>query len=81
MSFGNCCLVSDIPECAEVIEDKAVLFEHGNEAQLQEKMQLLCDDPTLVERYRAGAIPFICSKYSWDDVAQRTLELYEEKDK
>ena len=21
MSYGNCCLVSDIPECAEVVED------------------------------------------------------------
>ena len=25
MSYGNCCLVSDIPECAEVVEDKALL--------------------------------------------------------
>ena len=24
MSYGNCCLVSDIPECAEVVEDKAL---------------------------------------------------------
>lgn len=23
MSYGNCCLVSDIPECTEVVEDKA----------------------------------------------------------
>ena len=27
MSYGNCCLVSDIPECAEVVEDKALIFE------------------------------------------------------
>ena len=25
MSYGNCCLVSDIPECAEVVEDQAHL--------------------------------------------------------
>ena len=25
MSYGNCCLVSDIPECAEVVEDKALM--------------------------------------------------------
>lgn len=25
MSYGNCCLVSDIPECAEVVEDKACI--------------------------------------------------------
>lgn len=24
MSYGNCCLVSDIPECAEIFEDKVV---------------------------------------------------------
>ena len=27
MSYGNCCLVSNIPECEEVVEDKALLFE------------------------------------------------------
>ena len=27
MSYGNCCLVSDIPECAEVVEDKALIFK------------------------------------------------------
>ena len=26
MSYGNCCLVSDIPECAEVVEEKALLL-------------------------------------------------------
>lgn len=26
MSYGNCCLVSDIPECAEVVEDKSSLY-------------------------------------------------------
>ena len=26
MSYGNCCLVSDIPECAEVVEDKTIIW-------------------------------------------------------
>ena len=30
MSYGNCCLVSDIPECAEVVEDKALIFQKSN---------------------------------------------------
>lgn len=37
MSYGNCCLISDIPENTEVVGDKAVWFEKGNEAQLQKK--------------------------------------------
>ena len=27
MSYGNCCLVSDIDECASVVEDKAIVFK------------------------------------------------------
>ena len=39
MSYGNCCLVSDIPECAEVVEDKALIFQKSNVEDLQEKLQ------------------------------------------
>ena len=38
MSYGNCCLVSNIPECAEVVEDKAVIFEKANVDDFEEKM-------------------------------------------
>ena len=36
MSYGNCCLVSDIPECTEVVEDNALLNmdEKGSEDAL-----------------------------------------------
>lgn len=30
MSYGNCCLVSDIPECTEVVEDKALIFKKSD---------------------------------------------------
>lgn len=30
MSYGNCCLTSDIDECAEVVEDKAVTFKKSD---------------------------------------------------
>ena len=30
MSYGNCCLTSDIPECAEVVEGHAATFQHGS---------------------------------------------------
>ena len=30
MSYGNCCLVSDIEECTSVVEDKAIVFEKSN---------------------------------------------------
>lgn len=76
MSYGNCCLVSDILECTEVVEDNAVIFQAGNERELGEKLQMLCDDKQLVESYKEGASEFICGKYQWDEVVEKTLQLY-----
>ena len=76
MSYGNCCLVSDIPECAEVIEDKAVVFPKGNVEELRKTLQGLLDEPDKVQKYKCEAADFICQKYNWDDVVERTLEIY-----
>jgi len=76
MSYGNCCLVSDIAECAEVVEDKAVLFKKSNIIDLQDKLQCLCDDELLVQRYKKEAGHFICEKYNWDKIVEETLLLY-----
>lgn len=76
MSYGNCCLSSDIPECAEVVEDKAVTFRKSDVEDLREKLQMLCDDEQMVEKYKTTATDFILKKYGWDDVVDRTVELY-----
>lgn len=78
MSYGNCCLVSDIAECTEVVEDKAAVFKKGDVAELKEKLQTLCDDEKLVQQYKAKASSFICGKYNWDAVVEETLDLYNE---
>lgn len=77
MSYGNCCLVSDIPECAEVVEDKALIFKQSDVNDLREKLQEACDDSAKVLQRKARAADFICKKYNWDDVVEKTLELYE----
>ena len=76
MSYGNCCLVSDIPECTEVVGDKAVCFSHGQVDELRVVMQSLLDDESKVARYKAEASDYICSKYNWDHVVDETLRLY-----
>jgi glycosyltransferase involved in cell wall biosynthesis len=76
MSYGNCCLVSDIPECTEVIEDKAVAFKKSNVTDLRDKLEELCENPVIVNRYKNEASDFICSKYNWDIVVDSTIELY-----
>ena len=79
MSYGNCCLTSDIEECAQVVEDKGVLFPRGNVAALRGKLQELLDNPRQVAAYKAEAQEFILSKYNWDEVVRRTLDLYQKK--
>ncbi|MCD7843645.1 MAG: glycosyltransferase family 4 protein [Clostridiales bacterium] len=76
MSYGNCCVTSDIKECAEVVEDKAVMFRKSDVSDLREKLQGLCDDEALVQKYKDGAADFICSKHSWDEVSRKTIKLY-----
>ena len=78
MSYGNCCLVSDIAECIEVVEDKAVVFQQGNVTDLREKLQNLCANETYVKQYKDMAMEFICGKYNWNDVVEKTLKLYGE---
>lgn len=76
MSYGNCCVVSDIKECTEVVEDKAVVFRQGNIEDLRKKLQELCDDSELTCKYKDHSAEFICNKYSWDDVVKQTLNVY-----
>lgn len=76
MSYGNCCVVSDIRECTEVVEDKAVVFKHSDVSSFRTTLQDLLDDSEAVRRYKEGAAEFITGKYNWDDVVERTLELY-----
>lgn len=79
MSYGNCCLVSDIPECAEVVEDKALIFKKADVKDLQSKLQDACDHSEKVDTHKKQAADFICSKYNWDEIVQATLKLYRRK--
>lgn len=76
MSYGNCCLVSDIPECAEVVTDVGVLFEHSNVKDLADKMRYLCDSPDKVRACATRSADYVCKRFDWEDVTAQTLALY-----
>lgn len=80
MSYGNCCLVSDIPECTEVVEDKALIFKKSDVKDLAEKLQFACDNLEKVKELKLQATDFICNKYSWDRVTEETITLYRNKE-
>ena len=76
MSYSNCCVVSDIPECADVVCDKAVTFKKGDVSDLRDKLCKLCSNRELTKKYKSQAADYICNKYNWDEITDRTLELY-----
>lgn len=76
MSYGNCCLTSDIPECTEVVEDKALIFKKSDVDDLKNCLQDACDHQEKVLGLKKQAADFICGKYNWDDVVEETMKLY-----
>ena len=76
MSYGNCCLVSDIDECKEVVEDKALVFKKSDVDDLRSKLQDACDYSEKVMELKKQTSDFICEKYNWNDVVEETVRLY-----
>ncbi len=76
MSYGDCCLVSDICENTEVVEDKALVFHKGDVKDLQRQLEYMLAYPEVVEEYGKNSADYICGKYNWDEVVKETLELY-----
>ena len=77
LAYGNAVLCSDIPENTLVTEDKAIHFKKSDVADLQNKLQNMCDDNLCVENLKHGVDDFILEKYNWNDVAVATRNLYE----
>lgn len=85
MSYGCRCLVSDIAENREVVEDMAVSFRKSDTADLREKLGRILQEikePNTVgesgiNRYSPEEIQnFVLTHYDWDAIVERTLQLY-----
>lgn len=70
LSYGNTCLVSNIPENTEIINENCLIFEKGNIDDL--KRQLLYSLENNLTKDKKSII-----MNTWDDIVDRTLELYE----
>ena len=79
MSFGCCCLTSDIDECTEVCEDKALYFEKSNTEDLKSKLSYLLENRDIIDKYRENSAEYITKKYNWDEIAEKTFELYKKQ--
>ena len=76
MSYGCCCLTSDIPECTDVTGEQGFSFHHGDVSSLREKLQELCDSPERVKATGAAGKERVTSNFSWEKTTDETLALY-----
>lgn len=76
MAYGQCCLVSDIPENLEVVENKGVSFKQGDMKSLQNKLEYLLANSDEVNQYKMASEKYIKEKYNWDEVAIQTMNAY-----
>jgi glycosyltransferase involved in cell wall biosynthesis len=80
MSFGNCCLTSNIDECTEVCKGNALYFEKGSTDDLASKLSYLLNNPNIVNNYKSNAQNYILDNFDWNKIVEQTLKLYKKED-
>lgn len=76
MSYGNCCLVSDIPENREAIGDAGFTFANKNVEDLRDKLQCLLLAKTEIVSVGEKARQRVATCYNWDAIAADFEDLY-----
>ncbi len=76
MSYGRCCLVSDIPENLEAIDDAGFHFKSGNIDSLEERLNWVLGHPEEVATVGVRAKGRVRQHYSWEIVTEQIESLY-----
>ncbi len=77
MSYGCCCVTSDIPECADVLGGAGITFARGDAAALRTALASLVVDSARATMLGESARKRVEAEYDWSFVVRRTLEVYE----
>jgi glycosyltransferase involved in cell wall biosynthesis len=75
MSYGNCCLASDIPENQEALRGKGLSFENRSALSLAGQLNALFADESKARHYQKISTQGL-EDYSWDKIAGQFHELY-----
>lgn len=78
MSYGTCCLASDIPENIEALGSAGLTFHREDAADLAAKLQSLLGDDEAVDAYGAKALVRARDRFSWDRITDEFEEYYRE---
>lgn len=81
MSYGNCCLVSNIDENTEVLGAHGEKFSKSNVDSLYRMLVKLVQNKDEVQSHRKNVQEYVLNKYSWDKGVRETEKLYLKKKK
>jgi len=86
MSYGCPPLTSDIPECMELWADFSETtgialpqwhsFAAGNAADLREALSRFLAEGEHAKKLAEAARSYVLNAYCWDDLTQKTLDVY-----
>ncbi len=76
MSYGNCCLVSNIPENIEVLNDLGYTFRNKDIDDLSAKLRYLIENRKAVEMVKERAKSHVLETYHWDRITVQFEEIY-----
>ena len=76
MSYGNCCLVSDIPENLEVVDKFGYSFINKDINDLKKKLYFLIKDSNKIKEVKEKAKNYVIKNFSWDLITDKLEKLY-----
>ena len=74
MSYGKCCIVSDIPENVEALNGHGLVFKNKSVEDLARVVEQALNDSSKAEEIGMKAREYVLAEYSWD----RIVQLYED---
>jgi glycosyltransferase involved in cell wall biosynthesis len=78
MSYGCCCIVSDIPENKEALGDCGFLFKSKDVQDLRRCLENLLGSKEIIDSKKESARQRVLNNYTWDSIAQDFEDLYTE---
>jgi glycosyltransferase involved in cell wall biosynthesis len=78
MSYGNCCLVSDVPENLEALNRFGYAFRNKDVYDLKDKLAFLIKNRSAVEQFKKEVGDYVIRNYCWDHIATLFEKFYED---
>lgn len=76
MSYGCCCVTSDINECRTVLGNTGLVFDHGNIESLKKVLCSLVNNQNKRMQLGNCAKRRVSEQYNWDTTVNKTLSVY-----